>query len=72
LYKRLLSEINSEIISLRVNDDLPLIEISTRKNHQKKALHLVQNVSKYWVNGDIEEGRSIQKLVFPNGFFIDP
>jgi len=72
LYNRLLSEINSEIISLRENNDQPLFEISNRQNHQKKALHLVQNVSKYWINGDIEEKRSVQKLVFPNGFLIDP
>ncbi len=51
---------------------MPLTEISNRKNHQKKALYLVQNVSKYWINGDIEEKRSVQKLVFPNGFLIDP
>jgi len=57
---------------LRENNDLPLIEISNLKNHQKKALSLVQNVSKYWIKGDADEKRSVQKLVFPDGFYINP
>ena len=72
MYNRFLAKTNSEIIALRENNDLPLIDISNRKDHQKKALHLVQNVCKYWETGDIEEKRSVQNLVFPNGFLIDP
>ena len=36
MYNRFLSKIDSEIISLRENNDLPLIDISNLKNHQER------------------------------------
>ena len=42
------------------------------KIHLDKAIDFIQNISKYWVSGNIDIKKRIQKLVFPAGFYIDP
>gem|GEM_PF-6100226 len=37
-----------------------------------KAIHFIQNISKYWVFWNLDVKRRIQRLVFPGGFYIDP
>ena len=71
-YNRLNKEYTEEL-----NVRLEQIENAQKKisNHQKhidKILDTVQNISKIWAYGDIENKLRVQNLVFPEGLTVDP
>jgi hypothetical protein len=35
-------------------------------------MDFIQNISKYWISGNINVKKRIQRLIFPSGFFINP
>ena len=46
-------------------------KISNQDFFIENSLDVVQNISDYWVSGDIETKRRIQRLVFPEGLVMD-
>lgn len=72
LYRKFLTKIDSEIYELKEKNQIPVIDPSNFKNSLNKTIDFIQNVSKYWVDGSIDVKKRIQRLVFPNGFYINP
>jgi hypothetical protein len=48
------------------------MRISDLQKHMDKAIHFIQNIGKYWISGNLDVKKRIQKLVFQGGFYIDP
>lgn len=67
-FKKKLDTEERELIKEQVPSGL---EISNFDLKLDKALDLSQNISKYWVSGNHETRKHIQKLVFPEGLVID-
>lgn len=70
-YEKYSSEIDNEISAK--NQELQKLGL-TISNHDeviKKCISVSQNLSKYWVSGDVNTKIRIQKIVFPNGIEID-
>ena len=72
VYNRLKKEYKAELVQ-----KLEQIENAQKKisNHQKyidKVVASIQNISKIWVSGDIENKVRVQNLVFPEGLSINP
>jgi site-specific DNA recombinase len=60
------------IYDLEEKNEIPEIDTSSFKNNLNKTIDFIQNVCKYWVSGNIDVKRKIQRLVFPGGLFINP
>ncbi len=71
LYKKFKSKIDTEIFELKEKYDVPEIDTSNFKNNLNKVVDFTQNISKYWVSGNIDIKKKIQKLMFPMGFCIN-
>ena len=52
--------------------NVPEIDISNFKNDLNKIVDFTQNISKFWVSGNVDIKKKIQKLMFPCGFYINP
>jgi len=72
MYQKYTSKLESEIYELKENNQIPEIDTSNFKNSLNKTIDFIQNVSKYWINGSLDVKKRIQRLVFPNGFYINP
>jgi hypothetical protein len=72
MYRKYKSKIDTEIYELKEKYDVPEIDISNFKNNLNKVADFTQNISKYWVSGNTEIKKKIQKLMFPGGFYINP
>lgn len=72
LYQKFRRKIDDEIMELREKNDIPEITTSNFKNSLNKTMDFIQNISKYWISGNINIKKKIQRLVFPSGFFINP
>ncbi len=72
IFRKFQSKIEVEISKLREKDGGARIEISDLQKHLDKTIHFTQNISKYWVSGNLDIKKRIQRLVFPGGFYIDP
>jgi site-specific DNA recombinase len=72
LFQKVYRKIDDEIMELREKTEIPEITTSNFKTNLNKAMDFIQNVSKYWISGDINLKKKIQKLVFPSGFYIIP
>ena len=72
MFRKFQSKIEVEISKLREKDGSAPIEISDLQKHLDKTIHFTQNISKYWVSGNLDIKKRIQRLVFPGGFYIDP
>jgi hypothetical protein len=72
LYQKFLRKIDDEIMELREKNDIPEITTSNFKNSLNKTMDFIQNISKYWISGNINVKKRIQRLIFPSGFFINP
>ena len=59
-----ISEIESKFV-------IPQKDLSNLNSNLNKAIEFTQNVSKYWVSGNLDQKQRIQKLVFPEGLVID-
>jgi DNA invertase Pin-like site-specific DNA recombinase len=72
LFQKFHSKIEEEISAFKGGNESSQINISDLQIHLDKTLDFIQNISKYWVSGNIDIKKRIQKLVFPAGFYIDP
>jgi len=57
-------EINKELNSGKVT-------ISNLENLLSKSLKMLENISKIWDSGNLEEKRKLQKIMFPEGIFYN-
>jgi DNA invertase Pin-like site-specific DNA recombinase len=72
LYQKMMTKIDSQICEINEKHQQPEIDTSNLRKNLNKNLDLIQNVSKYWITGDVVVKKKIQRLVFPNGIFINP
>ena len=72
MYLKYSTKMDSMIYDLKEKNEIPEIDISNFKNSLNKTIDFIQNVCKYWVSGNIDVKRKIQRLVFPGGLFINP
>ncbi|MCF8381782.1 MAG: recombinase family protein, partial [Bacteroidales bacterium] len=71
LYDKFLCQIDGQIEELDAKYDFSGIDTSNLKINLNKAVEFTQNVSKYWVSGNLDHKKKIQKLMFPEGIRID-
>lgn len=72
LFKKYMSKKDDEILKLREETVTSQFDLSDLQKHLDQATDFIQNISKYWVCGSLDVKRRIQRLVFPEGFYIDP
>lgn len=72
LYRKFLTKIDSEIYEVKEKNQIPEIDTSNFRNSLNMTIDFIQNISKYWVDGSIDVRKRIQRLIFPNGFYINP
>ena len=71
LYTKFLGQIDEQITDLEAKFDFSGIDTSNLKVNLNRAIDFTQNVSKYWVSGNLNQRQRIQNLVFPEGICID-
>ena len=71
LYEKFLAKINGQISNLKAQFEGTGLEIPNLDIKVEKAIDFSQNVSKYWLSGNLDIRRRIQKLVFPDGLVLD-
>ncbi len=71
LYNRLRKKKQGEIDRIRELMQDSDNEISNLDFYIQRSIEISQNIHNYWLLGDLEEKRKIQKLVFPEGLVID-
>ena len=72
LYRKFSTKLDGEIYELKEKNQIPVIDTSNFKNSLNKTIDFIQNISEYWINGTVDVKKKIQRLVFPNGFYINP
>jgi site-specific DNA recombinase len=70
-YDKYLSQIDDQI--LETNQELRKLssKISNHENVIEKCISITKNLSKYWIQSDVNMKIRIQKMVFPDGIVID-
>ena len=69
-YKNFKNKFKSELELINEKIEDASQKISNHKNFIDKSIAILQNTSKIWSEGDIENKIRIQKLVFPEGLSI--
>lgn len=69
-YKNFKDKFKSELELINEKIEDASQKISNHKNFIDKSIAILQNTSKIWSEGDIENKIRIQKLVFPEGLSI--
>jgi hypothetical protein len=70
-YIKFASKLDGQITEIESKFTIPEKDISNLKSNLNKAIDFTQNVSKYWVSGNLDQRQRIQKLVFPEDLVID-
>jgi len=70
-YEKHLNRIQSELQEKNIQLEKVRNKISNRDEVVEKCVSISNNLSKYWVSGDINTKLRIQKTIFPTGLVID-
>lgn len=66
-----MAKVDRNISNLKAQFEGTGLEIPNLGMKVEKAADFSQNVSKYWLSGNLDLKRRIQKLVFPEGLVLD-
>lgn len=72
LYEKYSSKIQETITELRKEIENSSKSISNLNSKGERCIDVVQNISRKWGFGDYFKKQRIQKVVFPDGIYINP
>jgi len=70
-YDLTFEHLNEQIVKVSKELNNGKIKISNLESVLKTALIKLENLSKIWDSGELEEKRALQKILFPEGIFYD-
>ena len=70
-YQLTYEHLNEQIIKISKEMNNGKVKISNLGNLLKNALEKLENISKIWVSAALEEKRTLQKTLFPEGIYYD-
>ena len=68
---QIFEHLNEQLLKINKELNSGKVKISNLESLLKKALEKLENLSKIWNSGELEEKRALQKTLFPEGIFYD-
>ena len=70
-FNRKISEVENEINKKRIELDSLNNELVNTESLLNYSRYFLKNISKLWINSDIDSKRKLQELIFSNGIYIE-
>jgi hypothetical protein len=71
IYELTLEHLNGQLVEIGKEMNNGKVKISNLDSLLKNAMSKLENISKIWASGELEEKRALQKILFPEGIFYD-